>query len=158
VTARAAQPAAVRPMATADIPPVAVLEKALFGAEAWSPAMLAGELAQVPDARYYLVAVDDDVITGYAGLMAGAGTQADVVTLAVAEHRWGEGIGGALLDSLLSEARRRGCAEVFLECRVDNERAQRLYRARGFAAVGIRPGYYQPSGADALVMRWGEAG
>ena len=36
---------------------------------------------------------------------------------------------------------------------MDNLRAQRLYRSRGFEQVGLRRGYYQPSGADALVMR-----
>ena len=35
----------------------------------------------------------------------------------------------------------------------DNERAQQLYRQHGFTPAGIRRGYYQPSGADALVMR-----
>src|SRR5262249_16591092 len=81
------------------------------------------------------------------------GGQADVLTLAVAADGWGEGIGGALLDGLLTEAARRGCTEVFLEVRVDNDRAQRLYRGRGFIDIGIRRGYYQPSGTDALVMR-----
>src|SRR5262249_27776152 len=33
------------------------------------------------------------------------------------------------------------------------DRAQRLYRRYGFAGIGLRRGYYQPSGADALVMR-----
>jgi len=28
-----------------------------------------------------------------------------------------------------------------------------LYRRRGFTDIGIRRGYYQPSGTDALVMR-----
>jgi [ribosomal protein S18]-alanine N-acetyltransferase len=37
--------------------------------------------------------------------------------------------------------------------RTDNDRAQRLYRRYGFTDIGIRRGYYQPSGADALVMR-----
>jgi hypothetical protein len=71
----------------------------------------------------------------------------------VAAGRWGEGIGSALLDGLLAEAARRGCTEIFLEVRVDNDRAQRLYRRRGFTEVGIRRGYYQPSNTDALVMR-----
>jgi ribosomal-protein-alanine N-acetyltransferase len=93
------------------------------------------------------------VIAGYGGLLAQRGGQADVLTLAVAAHRWGEGIGSALLDGLLSEAARRGCTEVFLEVRVDNDRAQRLYRRRGFTGIGIRRAYYQPSGTDALVMR-----
>ena len=53
----------------------------------------------------------------------------------------------------LTEAGRRGCTEVFLEVRTDNDRAQRLYRRYGFVGIGVRRGYYQPSGADALVMR-----
>jgi ribosomal-protein-alanine N-acetyltransferase len=71
----------------------------------------------------------------------------------VAQERWGEGIGAAMLENLLAEAGRRGCTEVFLEVRTDNDRAQRLYRRYGFAGIGVRRGYYQPSGADALVMR-----
>ena len=42
---------------------------------------------------------------------------------------------------------------MFLEVRADNTRAQRLYRWWGFAEIGIRRGYYQPSGTDAIVMR-----
>jgi len=37
--------------------------------------------------------------------------------------------------------------------RTDNARAQQLYRRYGFAQIGVRRGYYQPSGTDALVMR-----
>jgi [ribosomal protein S18]-alanine N-acetyltransferase len=142
----------LRMMDAGDIAAVAVLEKDLFGPEAWSPELLAGELAVDPVSRYYLVAEEAGAVSGYGGLSQ-AGEQADVLTLAVAEGHWGRGIGGALLDGLLEEAARRGCTEVFLEVRVDNERAQRLYRRRGFTAIGVRRGYYQPSNTDALVMR-----
>jgi len=142
----------LRPMTTADLERVLELELALFGEEAWSRQMLVGELGQQPASRYYLVAQDRESIVGYAGLLA-AGSQADVLTIAVATTRWGEGIGSRLLELLLAEASRRGCTEVFLEVRADNLRAQRLYRWRGFAEVGIRRGYYQPSGTDAIVMR-----
>jgi [ribosomal protein S18]-alanine N-acetyltransferase len=143
----------LRPMTAADLAGVLELELALFGQEAWSREMLAAELRQQPNSRHYLVAEDEaKQVVGYAGLLA-AGTQADVVTLAVSTARWGQGIGSQLLGALLAEARRRGCAEVFLEVRMDNMRAQRLYRDRGFTEIGIRRGYYQPSGADALVMR-----
>ena len=73
--------------------------------------------------------------------------------MAVARERWGQRIGAQLLDALVAEAARRGCTDVFLEVRVDNDRAQRLYRSRGFTQIGIRRGYYQPSGTDALVMQ-----
>jgi [ribosomal protein S18]-alanine N-acetyltransferase len=142
----------LRPMATADLDAVLVLETALFGPEAWSRAMLAGELSQQPASRYYLVAEEPAGLAGYAGLLA-AGAQADVLTIAVAMSRWGHGIGTALLSALVTEARRRGCTEMFLEVRADNMRAQRLYKWWGFAEIGLRRGYYQPSGTDAIVMR-----
>jgi [ribosomal protein S18]-alanine N-acetyltransferase len=144
--------ATLRPMTTADIRAVLRLERQLFSDEAWSRAMLTGELAQQPRSRHYLVADDGGVLAGYAGLLA-AGTQGDVLTLAVAADRWGQGTGSALLEALLGEAARRGCREVFLEVRTDNARAQRLYRRYGFTQIGVRRGYYQPSGTDALVMR-----
>ena len=143
----------LRPMVGNDVPAVAKLEVALFGEEAWSPDMLASELAAEPG-KYYLVAAEEGVIAGYAGLLAPGGGQADVLTVGVAHDRWGEGIGAALVESLLAEAGRRGCTEVFLEVRTDNDRAQRLYRRYGFVGIGVRRGYYQPSGADALVMRY----
>lgn len=148
----APSPARLRLMTAADLDAVLALELELFGEEAWSRPMLEGELAQQPASRHYLVAEDAGVIVGYAGLLA-AGAQADVATIAVTASSQGRGTGAALLAALLDEARRRGCTEVFLEVRVDNLRAQRLYRSRGFVQVGLRRGYYQPSGADALVMR-----
>jgi [ribosomal protein S18]-alanine N-acetyltransferase len=139
-------------MTTADLDTVLTLELALFGDEAWSRQMLAGELDQQPATRLYLVAEDDGQIVGYAGLLA-AGLQADVLTIAVDSARWGRGVGSALIRQLLAEATGRGCTEVFLEVRADNARAQSLYRWWGFTDVGIRRGYYQPSGTDAIVMR-----
>ena len=144
---------ALRPMSRGDLAAVLTLEGALFGPEAWTEGMLAAELAGVPDGRYYLVAEEETRVVGYAGLLAAGGGEADVLTLAVAEDRWGEGIGAALLGELLAEAARRRCGEVFLEVRVDNARAQHLYRSHGFTDIGLRRGYYQPSGTDALVMR-----
>ncbi len=81
-----------------------------------------------------------------------------MLTIAVSAARWGQGIGTQLLADLLEEAVRRGCTEVFLEVRADNTRAQRLYRWWGFDDIGIRRGYYQPSGMDAIVMRRDLAG
>jgi ribosomal-protein-alanine N-acetyltransferase len=140
----------LRLMTTADLPEVVELEHAVFGDEAWTAEMLRGELEE--GSRYYLVAMENGRIVGYGGLL-GAGDQADVVTLAVAVSHWGLGIGSTLLEALMAEAARRGCAELFLEVRTDNVRAQQLYRRHGFTEIGIRRGYYQPSGADALVMR-----
>jgi [ribosomal protein S18]-alanine N-acetyltransferase len=147
----------LRPMTNADLDSVLGLELDLFGEEAWSRQMLVGELGQQPASRYYLVAEEAGTIVGYAGLLA-AGGQADVLTIAVSAVHWGKGIGSELLADLLEEAVRRGCTEVFLEVRADNTRAQGLYRWWGFDNIGIRRGYYQPSGMDAIVMRRNLAG
>jgi GNAT superfamily N-acetyltransferase len=60
-----------------------------------------------------------------------------VSLLFVVPERWGEGIGGALLDAALKEATRRGGSQIRLWTdEHDNERAHRLYRSRGFVPSG----------------------
>jgi ribosomal-protein-alanine N-acetyltransferase len=140
-------------MSKRDMPAVMALEQQLFPDDAWTPAMFAAELAQSASRRLYLVAEEETALVGYAGMMFTGGPQADVVTLAVDPAHWGHGTGTALLTALLDEAGNRGCAEVLLEVREDNPRARQLYSRHGFTEVGIRRGYYQPSGVDAVVMR-----
>ena len=136
-----------------DMPAIMALEQELFPEDAWTPGMFAGEFDQPASRRLYLVAEEGNALIGYAGMMFSGGTQADVVTLAVNPARWGEGTGTALLSALVDEAAKRGYAEVLLEVRQDNPRARRLYLRHGFTEMGIRRGYYQPSGVDAVVMR-----
>jgi ribosomal-protein-alanine N-acetyltransferase len=145
----------LREMKRPDMPAIIALERELFPEDAWTPEMFAAEFAQPPSRRLYLVAEDGNVLVGYAGMMFTGGSQADVVTLAVNSARWGEGTGTALLTALVDEADKRGYEEVLLEVREDNPRARRLYLRHGFTEVGIRRGYYQPSGVDAVVMRKG---
>ena len=140
----------LRPMTAADLPAVLALEEELFAPDTWTRAMYRDELSQ-RDTRHYLVAEDGDKVVGYAGLIA-YDDEAHVATIGVARGRQGEGIGSLLLDALLAEADRRSPV-VLLEVRADNEVAQALYRRRGFTEIGRRRGYYQPSGADAVVMK-----
>ena len=173
-TPRSGGTARLRPMVAADLVDVIGLEHDLFPDDPWTPEMFADEVAQPPESRLYLLAeadagdggvADSDIVSGrgaasgpvmagYAGMMfIPGGTQADVLTIAVRQAYWGRGIGSALLSALLTAARERGCAEVFLEVRADNPRAHGLYLRRGFEELGVRRGYYQPSGTDAIVMR-----
>lgn len=127
------------------------VERALFGAEAWSEGLFWSELAQLAS-RFYRVARDvDGALVGYAGLAAHA-DEAYVQTIGVRPDRQGEGVGTALLSELVDEAGRRGARRLALEVRADNPRAQRLYARFGFEPVGLRRGYYQPSNTDAVVM------
>ncbi|MEU2394728.1 ribosomal protein S18-alanine N-acetyltransferase [Streptomyces sp. NPDC007369] len=151
-----------------DIEPVLELEQELFPEDAWSAGMFWSELAHArgPHAtRHYVVAetVAETVsgsgsdagagrIVGYAGLAA-AGDLADVQTIAAARDQWGTGLGARLLTDLLRAATAFEAAEVLLEVRVDNTRAQKLYERFGFEPIGFRRAYYQPGNVDALVMR-----
>ncbi|MBV2357208.1 ribosomal protein S18-alanine N-acetyltransferase [Streptomyces sp. J2-1] len=146
----------LRDMRWWDIDPVLELERDLFPEDAWSRGMFWSELAHSrgPEAtRRYVVAEDTGGrLVGYAGLAA-SGDLGDVQTIAVARTLQGSGLGARLLTELLRAATTFECAEVMLECRVDNLRAQKLYERFGFAPIGFRRGYYQPGNVDALVMR-----
>jgi ribosomal-protein-alanine N-acetyltransferase len=141
----------VREMTLDDLPGVLELEHLLFTDDAWSEDTYRSELADPGGTRHYVLAEDDGVLAGWAGLAAVDG-QGDVLTIGVRPELQGRGVGATLLTALLDEAAVRDCAEVYLDVRADNDRARRLYERFGFTAVGVRKRYYQPSGVDAIVM------
>ncbi|KES08158.1 alanine acetyltransferase [Streptomyces toyocaensis] len=156
--------AVLREMRWWDIDSVLELERDLFPEDAWSRGMFWSELAHArgPGAtRRYVVAEEGDRIVGYAGLTTSGAesdegqptASADIQTIAVTRDHWGTGLGSRLLTELLRAATAFECADVMLECRVDNVRAQKLYERFGFEIIGVRRGYYQPGNVDALVMR-----
>ncbi len=141
----------LRPIRWWDVPTLTEIEADLFGVDAWSAETFWGELAGIPDTRWYRAAVEGDEIVGYVGLAA-IGGSGDVQTIAVRRDRQGTGLGGVLLDALLVEAQERGCAEVLLEVRADNVAAIALYLRRGFVQIAERPRYYG-DGTAALILR-----
>jgi len=50
----------------------------------------------------------------------------------VAEHHQGRGIGSALIDRVVDDARAKGCCKVTLEVHDTNANAKRLYQKKGF--------------------------
>lgn len=134
----------IRPATPADLPALAALEQAALP-DPWTPAQLAGELAQ-PITRA-LLAGDGTQPLGYALGRVVAG-EAEVLRVAVHPAHRRQGLGRALLRALHA-----ACAaeEVFLEVRAGNTAAIALYEAEGYARVGRRPGYYA-DGEDAVVM------
>jgi ribosomal-protein-alanine acetyltransferase len=145
----------LRRATAADLDGIMAIERTVFATDAWPADMMRHELEG--DHTYYLVVVDDarpDEVLAYAGLLAPAGSdQGDIQTIAVdAAHR-GMGLGRALMHALIAEARRRRAIELFLEVRADNPVAQALYESLDFTRIGLRRGYYQPDGVDAITMR-----
>ncbi|MGQ0480142.1 MAG: ribosomal protein S18-alanine N-acetyltransferase [Pseudonocardia sp.] len=141
------------PLYLADAEGCAALERLLFpGDDPWSPAAFR---AAVRAGHHYLAARDGARLVGYAGLALVAGPpgpEAEVHTIGVHPDMQRRGVGRRLLGGLLQRAD-VWRATVFLEVRTDNEAAHALYRDTGFEVVGVRRGYYRPSGADAFTMR-----
>lgn len=137
-------PCRIRPAVPADIPAVADIEREAF-TDAWSARSLAAYLDDL-----FLVA-ETDGVQGYA-IVLHAGSEAELLNIAVARAARRRGIGRALLDAAVREAGRCGAETVFLEVRAANAEAQSLYAACRFVEVGRRRGYYRDPHEDALVL------
>jgi ribosomal-protein-alanine N-acetyltransferase len=83
-----------------------------------------------------------------------------ILNLAVHPKHRRRGIARHLLAEGLAQARTLGAALAWLEVRTSNLAAQALYASFGFREVGRRPGYYDDTQEDALLLtlEWGEAG
>ena len=142
-----------RPLAAQDLPVVAALE-ARSHAAPWSERNFRDALAAGYSAR---VGLRGDRIVAYGVLMLGPG-EAQLLNLSVVPDARRMGLGRALLQQFIDDARRLYADQLFLEVRVGNRAAIALYEAAGFVSIARRVAYYPPSnpGAgreDALVMR-----
>ena len=136
----------IRKMVIADIPVVAELERAVYP-QPWSMRVFVDELGL--DSRTYVVAVADDAIVAYAGLLI-VEDDAHITTVAVDPQARQKRIGTHLMIDLVDRALAIGAQHLTLEVRVSNSAARRLYERFGFAPVGVRKDYYRDE--DALVM------
>jgi [ribosomal protein S18]-alanine N-acetyltransferase len=116
----------------------------------WSPSLFVSEMTAGRN-RAYIVAVDGRALVGYGGLIS-YGDEAHVTTIAVDPDQQRRKIGTRLLYELIGRADEMGAQAVSLEVRVTNWGAQRMYARFGFRPVGVRKGYYQETGEDAVVM------
>ena len=138
----------LRPAAPDDVPAVQALEKALFGADAWSGPLVESEL--LGRDRLALVADEEDEVTGYVVLMM-LGEVADVNRIAVTSGRQRQGLASALLAAAIAQARQRGVQRLVLEVADRNGAAIAFYERCGFAEIARRPRYYR-DGSAAVVM------
>jgi [ribosomal protein S18]-alanine N-acetyltransferase len=141
-----------RPLVEADIEAVVALERTAHAAP-WTE----GNFRDAVAAGYGVaVGVADGALVAYGVLLFAPG-EAQLLNLTVAPEARRLGIGRALLQRFLADARARGAEQCFLEVRVSNEAAIALYAQEGFVAVARRVGYYPVPGPgpreDALVMR-----
>ncbi|MGA9379016.1 MAG: ribosomal protein S18-alanine N-acetyltransferase [Phormidium sp.] len=78
--------------------------------------------------------------------------EAHITIVAVCPDYQHQGLGQAMLLTLLSRARLRGLERATLEVKASNQPAISLYQKFGFKVIGRRRGYYQDTGEDALIL------
>jgi [ribosomal protein S18]-alanine N-acetyltransferase len=95
-----------------------------------------------------------EVVLGYFVAMKGV-DEVHLLNLTVAPRQQGDGWGRVMLDGLALWARGQGAQWLWLEVRVSNKRAQRIYERQGYRRVGERKRYYPAANGkreDAVVM------
>ena len=140
---------ALRLARATDLAAILHIEHCVFS-DPWSPDSFAPEFSD--PYSWFCVAEIDGVVSGYviARIVA---RQGEIANIAVAPLRQRTGLGGTLLDAAVDAAEAAECEAVWLEVRVSNNAARRLYESRGFAPIGRRRGYYRTPVEDALVLR-----
>src|SRR5208337_70934 len=63
-----------------------------------------------------------------------------------------QGIANMIFSNTIEDLRRNGCRFLFLEVRISNIAAKKLYEKLNFKVVGTRKDYYLRPTEDALVM------
>ena len=76
------------------------------------------------------------------GVLSVAVGEAHILNVCVHPDWQGRGFGRRILERMLRLAREHEADTAFLEVRVSNTVAQRLYESAGFNEIGLRRGYY----------------
>ena len=139
----------LRAAVPSDLDGILRIERLVFS-DPWSPDSFAPEFTD--EYSWFRVAEIDGEIAGYVVARIVA-QQGEIANIAVHPSHRGTGLGGKLLDAAVLAADAAECEAVWLEVRVSNAPAQRLYSSRRFEEIGCRRNYYRDPLEDALVLR-----
>jgi ribosomal-protein-alanine acetyltransferase len=138
----------------ADIPTMMALERHAATAAHWSKEQYEAAFSSEVPSRVVLVLEEEAAVLGFIAGRA-AGEEWEIENIAVAGPARRRGLGTRLLGEFLDLARDRGAEAVFLEVRMSNLAARRLYEKWAFVGTGRRKGYYREPEEDAIVYRLG---
>jgi len=96
----------------------------------------------------------DDTLVGYI-ISKISFPETHILNLTVDINFRNNGIGQALIELTINDARIRNSQDIILEVRSRNLIAQSLYSKLGFEKIGVRKGYYDSENGreDAFVLR-----
>ncbi|MEE8390700.1 MAG: GNAT family N-acetyltransferase [Anaerolineae bacterium] len=126
-------PVYVRPIADADIPAIAAVDRAAFSPHWWHSEFTT--LRRTAASSHFVVAEVADQVVGYAeGELRR--TIAHLNRIAVHPAHQGHGVGALLLHDTLRAFWQLGAERISLNTQTDNHYSQRLYRRFGFEPTG----------------------
>ncbi|MBU2648222.1 peptidase C39 family protein [bacterium] len=138
----------IRLAVSTDLPALVQLEKKAFTADRFSEEHIDYLLTRARTSIF--IAETDRHLAGVAYIQWRKNYQkARLYSIAIEPHLQNQGIGKALLKTCEMEAARRGCREMTLEVRPDNETANRFYESYGYLAGPLVSGFYE-DGSPAL--------
>lgn len=140
----------IRPASPSDAPGIAELEIETSG-HPWSEESILHDITE-SNIAVVISAELDDKLVGYADVWNIAG-EGQLNNIAVTGAARGNHIGQKMMEYLFDALRESGATEMSLEVRVSNTPARRMYEKLGFVNLGIRPGYYEDNGEDAVIYR-----
>ncbi len=127
---------------------LAELEGVCFPNSGWNAGDMRGMFSQNAFRAYGLL--EGGRLLAYA-LLFHVEDSIEILNIGVLPERRRQGLGRALLERVLRGEAKTGILRAFLEVRVGNAPAIRLYEGLGFALTCRRRGYYADTGEDALL-------
>lgn len=145
----------IRPMSAADLNRVLEIAESLHHAPRWTAS--AYRAAMNPDntpRRIALAASAPESHAPVGFLVANLiPPEAELETIAVANHAQRRGIGRLLLQALLATLKTEPIKTLTLEARASNQIALNFYQQNGLQEIARRPRYYANPEEDAILMR-----
>lgn len=142
----------VRQATGEDVAQIAEIEKRCFVIP-WSYESLHHDITENKRALY-IVAEAEGKICGYVGVWKIL-DEGHITNVAVTPEYRRRHIASAMLGVLLAVLSDNAVSSCTLEVRAGNEAAKALYHSFGFVEAGVRKGYYEDNGEDAIIM-WKE--
>lgn len=131
-----------------DVPELFSMESVCFP-DPWSQKSLRDTLKE--SCSFFVVAYEEDTLLGYINTTYVL-DELNLNRICVLPEYRRTGAGSRLMEAMFSFAEEKKIASIFLEVRLSNLPAQKLYERFGFETVGKRRNFYTAPVEDGLVM------